>query len=156
MISSEEEEEEEEARKNDDEDDEEEVAAAAADLLLLVALLLSAGGGEGSKKQTSLRRSLPSKGPSDSIKLLGKSSSSAPPESLRAGAANQINISGNELVVPWAGIEFSKEGEEIGQNTKGSGLIGQYQKQSDGSIAMEIVYPFDVASADMIYPLPSF
>ena len=71
-------------------------------------------------------------------------------------ASNQLDISGNELVVPWAGIQFSSEGEEIGQNTKGSGLIGQYQKQSDGSIAMEIVYPFDVASADMIYPLPSF
>jgi len=71
-------------------------------------------------------------------------------------AANAISIPGDELVVPWAGIKFSTSGEEIGQNTLGSGLIGQYQKNSDGQIVLEIVYPFDVASADMIYPFPKF
>jgi branched-chain amino acid transport system substrate-binding protein len=71
-------------------------------------------------------------------------------------AANAINIPGNELVVPWAGIKFSTSGDEIGQNTLGSGLIGQYQKSADGQIVLEIVYPFDVASADMIYPFPKF
>ena len=71
-------------------------------------------------------------------------------------AANAISIPGDELVVPWAGIKFSTSGEEIGQNTLGSGLIGQYQKDSDGQIVLEIVYPFDVASADMIYPFPKF
>jgi branched-chain amino acid transport system substrate-binding protein len=70
--------------------------------------------------------------------------------------ANSIDIPGSELVVPWAGIKFSTSGEEIGQNVKGSGLIGQYQKGADGKIGLEIVYPFDVASADMIYPLPAF
>jgi len=70
--------------------------------------------------------------------------------------ANSIEIPGNELVVPWAGIKFSTSGAEIGQNVKGSGLIGQYQKGADGKIGLEIVYPFDVASADMIYPLPEF
>jgi len=71
-------------------------------------------------------------------------------------AANAINIPGDELVVPWAGIKFSASGDEIGQNTLGSGLIGQYQKSADGQIVLEIVYPFDVASADMIYPFPKF
>ena len=71
-------------------------------------------------------------------------------------AAKELNIPGNELVVPWAGIKFSAAGEEIGQNTLGSGLIGQYQKTADGQIVLEIVYPFDVASADMIYPFPKF
>ena len=71
-------------------------------------------------------------------------------------AANKLNIPGNELVVPWAGIKFSTSGDEIGQNTLGSGLIGQYQKSADGQIVLEIVYPFDVASADMIYPFPKF
>lgn len=70
--------------------------------------------------------------------------------------ANSIDIPGSELVVPWAGIKFSTSGEEVGQNVKGSGLIGQYQKGADGKIGLEIVYPFDVASADMIYPLPEF
>lgn len=71
-------------------------------------------------------------------------------------AANAIEIPGDELVVPWAGIKFSTEGDEIGQNVLGSGLIGQYQKGADGNIGLEIVYPFDVASADMIYPFPQF
>jgi len=71
-------------------------------------------------------------------------------------AANKLYIPGDELVVPWAGIEFSSSGDEVGQNVLGSGLIGQYQKGSDGKISLEIVYPFDVASADMIYPFPQY
>jgi branched-chain amino acid transport system substrate-binding protein len=70
--------------------------------------------------------------------------------------ANTINIPGNELVMPWDGIKFSTSGDEIGQNVLGTGLIGQYQKGADGEIALEIVYPFDVATADMIYPFPRF
>ena len=71
-------------------------------------------------------------------------------------AANKLYIPGDELVVPWAGIQFSSSGDEVGQNVLGSGLIGQYQKGSDGKINLEIVYPFDVASADMIYPFPQY
>ena len=71
-------------------------------------------------------------------------------------AANDLNIPGAELVVPWAGIKFATSGNEIGQNTLGSGLIGQYQKNANGEIVLEIVYPFDVASADMVYPFPKF
>jgi branched-chain amino acid transport system substrate-binding protein len=71
-------------------------------------------------------------------------------------AANKLYIKGDELVVPWAGIQFSAEGDEVGQNVLGSGLIGQYQKGADGKIHLEIVYPFDVASADMIYPFPQY
>ena len=33
-------------------------------------------------------------------------------------------------------------------------MIGQYQKDKSGNIALEIVYPFDVATADMIFPFP--
>jgi branched-chain amino acid transport system substrate-binding protein len=71
-------------------------------------------------------------------------------------AANSIKIPGSELVVPWAGIQFSTTGDELGQNVLGSGLIGQYQVGSDGQIGLEIVYPFDVSSADMIYPFKGF
>ena len=71
-------------------------------------------------------------------------------------AANAILIPGEELVVPWAGVKFSTSGDELGQNIMGSGLIGQYQKAADGSVGLEIVYPFDVATADMIYPFPKF
>ncbi|MBW2704846.1 MAG: ABC transporter substrate-binding protein [Deltaproteobacteria bacterium] len=84
-----------------------------------------------------------------------ESAGSAKPADIQM-AANKLHIPGDELVVPWAGIKFSTSGDEIGQNTLGSGLIGQYQKGPDGKISLEIVYPFDVASADMIYPFPQF
>ena len=84
-----------------------------------------------------------------------ESAGSAKPADIQR-AANKLHIPGEELVVPWAGIKFSTSGDEIGQNTLGSGLIGQYQKGPDGNIGLEIVYPFDVASADMVYPFPQF
>jgi branched-chain amino acid transport system substrate-binding protein len=88
------------------------------------------------------------------VHVLEKAGSTKPADIQRA--ANAINIPGAELVVPWAGIKFSTSGDEMGQNTLGSGLIGQYQKGPDGQLVLEIVYPFDVASADMIYPFPQF
>jgi branched-chain amino acid transport system substrate-binding protein len=71
-------------------------------------------------------------------------------------AANSIEIPGDELVVPWQGIKFATSGDDIGQNILGMGLIGQYQKAADGKIDLEIVYPFNVATANMIYPFPKF
>ncbi len=88
------------------------------------------------------------------VHVLEKAGSTKPADIQRA--ANAIQIPGEELVVPWAGIKFSTSGDEIGQNIQGSGLVGQYQKGPDGKIGLEIVYPFDVASADMIYPFPQF
>ncbi len=80
---------------------------------------------------------------------------STKPEDLQK-AADSIRIPGEELVVPWAGVKFSTEGEEVGQNVLGSGLIGQYQKGADGKMILEIVYPFELSTADMIYPFPKF
>ena len=88
------------------------------------------------------------------VHVLEKAASTKPADIQRA--ANAIQIPGAELVVPWAGIKFSTSGDELGQNVQGSGLVGQYQKGPDGKIGLEIVYPFDVASADMIYPFPQF
>jgi branched-chain amino acid transport system substrate-binding protein len=88
------------------------------------------------------------------VHVLEKAGSTRPADIQKA--ANAIQIPGNELVVPWAGIKFATTGDEIGQNVLGSGLIGQYQKGPDGQIGLEIIYPFDVASADMIYPFPKF
>jgi branched-chain amino acid transport system substrate-binding protein len=88
------------------------------------------------------------------VHVLEKAGSTKPADI--QSAANAIQIPGKELVVPWAGIKFTTSGKEIGQNIQGSGLIGQYQKGPDGKIGLEIVYPFDVASADMIYPFPKF
>jgi branched-chain amino acid transport system substrate-binding protein len=88
------------------------------------------------------------------VHVLEKAGSTKPADIQRA--ANAIQIPGKELVVPWAGIKFSTSGNELGQNVQGSGLVGQYQKGPDGKIGLEIIYPFDVASADMIYPFPQF
>lgn len=70
-------------------------------------------------------------------------------------AANTLHIPGAQLVVPWAGVKFSTSGEELGQNVLGSGLVGQYQKEA-GQLVLEIIYPFDVATADMIFPFSGY
>ena len=66
-------------------------------------------------------------------------------------ACNEIDIPGYELVMPWDGIKF----DSTGQNVKGKGLIGQYQLK-EGKIELEIIYPFDLATANMIYPFPGW
>ena len=71
-------------------------------------------------------------------------------------AANRLHIPGDQLIVPWYGIRFAGEGEEKGQNVLGSGLIAQYQKDPDGNLVTEIVYPFELATAKMIYPFKGF
>lgn len=84
------------------------------------------------------------------VEVLEKAGSTAPADIQKA--ANSIEIPGDQLIVPWAGIKFATTGDDIGQNVLGSGLIGQYQKDKAGNIALEIIYPFDVATADMIFP----
>ena len=80
---------------------------------------------------------------------------SVKPEDIQK-AANAIYIPGEKLIVPWAGIKFSDTDDEKGQNVLGSGLIGQYQKRENGDLVLEIVYPFDMASVDMIFPFKGF
>jgi len=88
------------------------------------------------------------------VHILEKAGSTKPADIQKA--ANSIHIPGDQLVVPWPGIRFSEAGEEKGQNILGSGLIGQYQRDRNGDIVLEIIYPFDVATADMIFPFKGF
>lgn len=67
-------------------------------------------------------------------------------------ACNEITIPGDELVMPWAGIKF----DSTGQNILGRGLIGQYQKTKGGGIDLEIIYPFELATANLVYPFPGW
>lgn len=67
-------------------------------------------------------------------------------------ACNELNIPANDLVMPWAGVKF----DSTGQNILGRGLIGQYQKTKEGKIDLEIIYPFELATANMIYPFPGW
>ncbi len=79
---------------------------------------------------------------------------STKPKAIQA-AANTISIPGKQLVVPWFGIKFATKGDEIGQNVLGSGLIGQYQKKGD-KMTLQVVYPFDMATDDMIFPFKGY
>jgi branched-chain amino acid transport system substrate-binding protein len=88
------------------------------------------------------------------VEVLEKAGSTAPGAIQKA--ADSINIPGDQLIVPWKGIRFAASGSDQGQNELGSGMIGQYQKNKEGQIVMEIVYPFDVATAKLIYPLKGF
>jgi branched-chain amino acid transport system substrate-binding protein len=88
------------------------------------------------------------------VEVLEKAASVAPADIQKA--ANAIEVPGDQLIVPWAGIKFATSGDDPGQNILGSGMIGQYQKDKDGNLSLEIVYPFDVATANMIYPLKGF
>jgi branched-chain amino acid transport system substrate-binding protein len=88
------------------------------------------------------------------VEVLEKAASTAPAEIQKA--ANAIEIPGDQLIVPWAGIKFAASGDDLGQNMLGTGMIGQYQKDKSGNMVLEIVYPFDVATANMIFPLKGF
>ncbi|MFZ5587931.1 MAG: ABC transporter substrate-binding protein [Thermodesulfobacteriota bacterium] len=87
------------------------------------------------------------------VYVLEKAGSTKPEDIQKA--CNTINIAGDQLVVPWKGIQFATQGEDIGQNMLGMGMIGQYQKKGD-KIVLEIAYPFDLATTDMVYPFKGF
>jgi branched-chain amino acid transport system substrate-binding protein len=88
------------------------------------------------------------------VEVLQKAGSTKPEEIQKT--ANSITIPGDQLIVPWKGIKFAASGSDRGQNELGSGIIGQYQKGKDGEIVLEIIYPFEVATANMIYPFKAF
>src|SRR4030066_112432 len=66
-------------------------------------------------------------------------------------ACNEVDIPGYELVMQWDGVKF----DATGQNIKGKGLIGQYQFK-EGKAELEIIYPFELATSNMIYPFPGW
>jgi branched-chain amino acid transport system substrate-binding protein len=71
---------------------------------------------------------------------------SVEPEAIRK-ALSETNIPGSQLIMPWAGVKF----DATGQNTLGSGIIVQVQ---DGIYVT--VWPFDLASKDIIWPMPGW
>ena len=71
---------------------------------------------------------------------------STKPEAIQK-ALQETNIPGADLIMPWGGIQY----DATGQNTKGAGIIVQVQ---DGKYAT--VWPFDLASKDVIWPMPAW
>lgn len=68
------------------------------------------------------------------------------PEAIQK-ALRETRMTGDQLIMPWGGIEF----DETGQNRKGAGIIVQVQ---DG--AYVTVWPFPLASRDVIWPMPAW
>ena len=71
---------------------------------------------------------------------------SAEPEAIRK-ALTETNIPGNKLIMPWKGIKFDANG----QNIYGSGILVQI---IDGKY--HTVWPFDLATSDVVWPMPKW
>ncbi len=71
---------------------------------------------------------------------------STKPEAIQK-ALRETNISGDQLIMPWGGIQF----DDKGQNKKGAGIIVQAQ---GGKYVT--VWPFALASKEVVWPLPAW
>ncbi|BDG62375.1 ABC transporter substrate-binding protein [Caldinitratiruptor microaerophilus] len=71
---------------------------------------------------------------------------STEPEKIRQ-ALQETRIGPEQLIMPWKGVQF----DEKGQNTLGTGIIVQVQNQK-----YVTVWPFDLASAEPIVPMPAW
>ena len=80
---------------------------------------------------------------------------STKPEAI-AKAMNELHIPTEEVVMPWKGVRFgSPFPGDTQQNELGSGVINQHQGfPIDGK--HQVVYPFEFATADLIYPFPGW
>jgi branched-chain amino acid transport system substrate-binding protein len=68
------------------------------------------------------------------------------PEAIRKALA-ETDIPGSRLIMPWKGVRF----DESGQNVLGAGILVQIR---DG--AYHTVWPFDLATREMIWPMPAW
>lgn len=68
------------------------------------------------------------------------------PEAIR-GALASTNIGADRIIMPWKGIQFDKNG----QNIHGSGILVQI---IDGKY--NTVWPFDIATRDVVWPMPAW
>ncbi|HEX7128371.1 MAG TPA: ABC transporter substrate-binding protein [Thermodesulfobacteriota bacterium] len=72
---------------------------------------------------------------------------STDPEKIRA-ALEATNLPADQLIMPWAGVRFDPKTH---QNALGNGIIVQIQEGT-----YRTVYPFDVAAAEVRWPLPAW
>lgn len=71
---------------------------------------------------------------------------STEPEAIQE-AMNNLDVAADETIMPWDGIRF----DDSGQNELAKGVILQY---IDGEY--KLIWPFDAATADVVWPLPQF
>jgi branched-chain amino acid transport system substrate-binding protein len=72
---------------------------------------------------------------------------STEPEKIRA-ALERTSLPGEALIMPWKGVKFDPKTH---QNVLGQGILVQVQ---DGKY--QVVYPFDLAAAEVRWPLPAW
>jgi branched-chain amino acid transport system substrate-binding protein len=72
---------------------------------------------------------------------------STEPEKIRA-ALEATEIAGDALIMPWRGVKFDAKTH---QNTLGQGILVQIQEGK-----YRVVYPFDLAAAEIRWPLPAW
>ncbi len=72
---------------------------------------------------------------------------STDPEAIRK-ALRETDIPGDMIIMPWEGVKFDPE---TGQNPLGRGIIVQVQDEK-----YYTVWPFDLASRDIIWPMPTW
>jgi branched-chain amino acid transport system substrate-binding protein len=72
-----------------------------------------------------------------------------------AEALNKLHIPSKELIMPWKGVKFgSPFPGDTQQNELGSGVINQLQGFPGGKL--QVIYPFEFATADLMYPFPGW
>ncbi len=59
----------------------------------------------------------------------------------------KTNLPADQLITPWRGVKF----DETGQNALGDAIVIQYQGGKPNT-----VWPFNLASKEMIYPIPKW
>jgi branched-chain amino acid transport system substrate-binding protein len=72
---------------------------------------------------------------------------STEPEAIQT-ALRETDIPADMIIMPWEGVKFDPE---TGQNPLGRGIIVQVQDE-----AYYTVWPFDLASKDIIWPMPTW
>jgi branched-chain amino acid transport system substrate-binding protein len=72
---------------------------------------------------------------------------STDPEAIRK-ALLATDMKPEQLIMPWKGVKFDAA---TGQNEQGTPLITQWRGG-----ALRVVWPFDLASVDVLYPLPKW
>jgi branched-chain amino acid transport system substrate-binding protein len=79
------------------------------------------------------------------VDAINRAKSTNPEEIRKALVAT--NVPPDQLMMPWTGVRF----DEKGQNSGIRAILQQVQKG-----AYATIWPFDLAAADVIYPLPGF
>jgi len=72
----------------------------------------------------------------------------------------EVYIPPEELIVPYEGVKLEDFDGHTGQNSLGKWVVAQYQGGEEIAEAplshLEIIYPFDLATSDLLYPFPGW